>query len=223
MFQVVILKNIANTMNKLLSFLFALASTFAISQNMDNSKSPVYSILDKNAEVLLKNSKAYSVSIGIVKDGKVYTKHYGEIGKGKANKVDNNTYFEIASTTKVMTGYLLAQTVIENKVKPDDDIRKFLKEDYPNLEYNGKPITIKDLISYQSAIPSVLPDDREIMKTFDNNTTFKLIELTKNYTKSDFLFDLKKVKLDTIPGTKYLYSNPSLEMTGLMLQMDISA
>ena len=218
MFQVVILKNIADTMNKLLSFLFALASTFAISQNMDNSKSLVYSILDKNAEVLLKNSKAYSVSIGIVKDGKVYTKHYGEIDKGKANKVDNDTYFEIASITKVMTGYLLAQTVIENKVKPDDDIRKFLKEDYPNLEYNGKPITIKDLISYQSAIPSVLPDDREIMKTFDNNTTFKLVELTKNYTKSDFLFDLKKVKLDTIPGTKYLYSNPSLEMTGLMLE-----
>ncbi|UZU00045.1 serine hydrolase [Chryseobacterium fluminis] len=205
-------------MNKLLSFLFALANTFAISQNMNNSESPVYLILDKTAEVLLKNSKAYSVSIGIVKDGKVYTKHYGEIDKGKANKADNNTYFEIASVTKVMTGYLLAQTVMEKKVKPDDDIRKFLKEDYSNLEYNGKPITIKDLISYQSAIPSVLPDDREIMKTFDDNTTFKLVELTKNYTKSDFLLDLKKVKLDTIPGTKYLYSNPSLEMAGLMLE-----
>lgn len=174
--------------------------------------------MDKNAEILFKNSKAYSVSIGIVKDGKVYTKHYGEIDKGKGNKASDNTYFEIASVTKVMTGYLLAQAVLEKKVKLDDDIRKYLKGDYPNLQSDGKPVTIKDLISYKSAIPSVLPDDREIMKTFDDQTTFKLVELYKNYTKSDFLRDLKKVKLDTLPGTKYLYSNPSLEMTGLMLE-----
>ena len=174
--------------------------------------------MDKNAEILLKRSKAYSVSIGIVKDGKTYTKHYGEIDKGKANKANNNTYFEIASVTKVMTGYLLAQAVLEKKVNLDDDIRKYITSDYPNLQYDGKPVTIKDLISYQSAIPSVLPDDREIMKTFDDQTTFKLVELYKNYSKNDFLRDLKTVKLDTIPGTKYLYSNPSLELTGLMLE-----
>jgi CubicO group peptidase (beta-lactamase class C family) len=40
-----------------------------------------------------KESKAYSVSVGIVKDGKVYTKHFGEIDKGKGNKADDNTYF----------------------------------------------------------------------------------------------------------------------------------
>ncbi|WDF46195.1 serine hydrolase [Chryseobacterium sp. KACC 21268] len=174
--------------------------------------------MDKNAKELLKNSKAYSVSIGILKDGKVYTKHYGEIDKEKGNKVNDNTYFEIASVTKVMTGYLLTQAVLEKKVNLDDDIRKYLKGDYPNLQYDGKPVTIKDLISYQSAIPSVLPDDRAIMKTFDDQTTFKLVELYKNYSKTDFLRDLKTVKLDTIPGTKYLYSNPRLELTGLMLE-----
>lgn len=30
--------------------------------------------------------------------------------------------------------------------------------------------------------------------------------------------DLKAVKLDTIPGTKYNYSNPSLEISGLILE-----
>ncbi len=174
--------------------------------------------MDKNAKTLFENSKAYSVSIGIIKDGKIYTKHYGEIDKGKANQANDNTYFEIASVTKVMTGYLLAQVVLDKKVNLDDDIRKYLKDDYPNLEYGGKPITIKDLISYQSALPSALPDDRKIMKTFDDQTTFKLVELYKNYSKTDFLRDLKTIKLDTIPGTKYLYSNPSLELAGLMLE-----
>ncbi len=205
-------------MNKLFLLLFAFTITTTFGQTKNNSDQLIYSVIDQNAETLLKNSKAYSVSVGIVKDGKIYTKHYGEIDKGKGNIANNNTYFEIASVTKVMTGFLLAQAVLEKKVNLDDDIRKFLKEDYPNLEYSGKPITIKDLISYESAIPSVLPDDRQIMKTFDDNTTFKLVELTKNYTKSDFLRDLRTVKLDTLPGTKYLYSNPSLELTGLMLE-----
>jgi D-alanyl-D-alanine-carboxypeptidase/D-alanyl-D-alanine-endopeptidase len=205
-------------MNKLFLFLLVLISTFAVSQNKNNSESSVYSVLDQNAELLLKNSKAYSVSIGIIKDGKVYTRHYGEIDKGKAKKADNNTYFEIASVTKVMTGYLLAKAVLDKKADLDDDIRKYLKGDYPNLQYEGKPVTIKDLISYRSAIPSVLPDDREIMKTFDDQTTFKLVELYKNYSKNNFLSDLKTVKLDTIPGTKYLYSNPSLQIAGLMLE-----
>ena len=205
-------------MSKIILFQLAFIVTSTFGQNKNDLNNSIDSVMDKNAEALLKNSKAYSVSIGIVKDGKIYTKHYGEIDKGKGNKANDNTYFEIASVTKVMTGYLLAQAVLEKKVNLDDDIRKYLKGDYPNLQYDGKPVTIKDLISYKSAIPSVLSDDREIMKTFDDQTTFKLVELYKNYSKTDFLRDLKTVKLDTIPGTKYLYSNPSLEMTGLMLE-----
>ncbi|MFC4162980.1 serine hydrolase [Epilithonimonas zeae] len=205
-------------MGKAIFFLLMLISTSIFSQNKNNQDTSLYSTMDKNSKSLFEKSKAYSVSIGIIKDGKIYTKHYGEIDKGKGNKADNNTYFEIASVTKVMTGYLLAQAVLDKKISLDNDIRKYLKGDYPNLQYNGKPVTIKDLISYKSAIPSVLPDDREIMKTFDNNTTFKLVELYKNYSKSDFLRDLKAVKPDTIPGTKYLYSNPSLELAGLVLE-----
>lgn len=43
----------------------------------------------------------FSVSVGIVKDSKIYTRHFGEIDKGKGNKADDNTYFEIASVTKL--------------------------------------------------------------------------------------------------------------------------
>ncbi|SMC67669.1 serine hydrolase [Moheibacter sediminis] len=205
-------------MSKTILFFLVLISTATFSQNNKHLDKDIYSIIDGNAETLLLESKAYSVSIGIVKNGKIYTKHYGEIDKGKANKANNDTYFEIASVTKVMTGYLLAKAVLEKKVNLNDDIRKYLKGDYRNLEFNEKSIHINDLISYESAIPSVLPDDREIMKTFDDSTTFKLVELTKNYTKPDFLRDLKKIKLDSLPGTKYLYSNPSLELTGLILE-----
>lgn len=191
-------------------------TTFA--QNKTGIDEVVYKAMDDNAAILLKDSKAYSVSIGIVKDGKTYVKHYGEIDKGKNNQATNDTYFEIASVTKVMTGYLLAKAVLENKITLNDDIRKYLKGNYPNLAYNGIPIRIKDLISYQSAIPSIFPDDREIMKTFDDSITFRLNKLYKNYTKTQFIADLQSVQLDTVPGTKYLYSNPSLELTGMILE-----
>lgn len=103
-------------MNKVFIFLFSILSTTIFAQQKNELDKNIYAILDKNAEVLLKNSKAFSVSIGIVKDRKIYTKHYGEIDKGKGNKANNNTYFEIASVTKVMTGFLMAKAVFDKKI-----------------------------------------------------------------------------------------------------------
>lgn len=128
----------------ILVFIFALAFV----KNAAQSEKKVYSIIDAAAQKVATESKAYSVSVGVIKDGKVYTKHFGEIDKGKGNKADNNTYFAIASITKLFTGQLLAQAVLEGKINLDDDVRKYLKEPYPNLEYNGIPIKIRDLISY---------------------------------------------------------------------------
>lgn len=201
-------------MKKLSIFLFIILSVKGFSQ----SEKEVYSIMDANAAKLKEKSGAYSVSVGILKDGKVYTKHYGEIDKGKGNKATNDSYFEIASITKLFTGQLLAQAVLENKINLEDDIRKYLKGSYPNLEYNGTPIKIKDLISYRTALPRNLPDDAEIRKNMSDETPFQYNKLAEHYTKDNFKQDLQKVKLDTLPGTKYNYSNLSLELTGLMLE-----
>jgi CubicO group peptidase (beta-lactamase class C family) len=205
-------------MNKIFLFLFSILSTVIFAQQKNNLDKNIYSILDNNAENLLKKSKAYSVSIGIVKNGKIYTKHYGEIDKGKGNKANNNTYFEIASITKVMTGYLMAKAVLEKKINLDDDIRKHLNGSYPNLEYQTIPVKIKDLVSFKSAFDRELPNNSEIRKTQNDSTTFRLKKLDENYSKKQFLGDLKMVRLDTIPGTKYKYSNLSLELSAYLLE-----
>ena len=136
-------------MKNILLFVFALAFV----KHSAQSDQTVYAAIDDNAKNLAQKSGAYSVSIGILKEGKVYTRHYGEIDKGKGNKADDNTYFEIASVTKLFTGQLLAQAVLEGKISLDDDVRKYLKGSYPNLEYNGVPIKIRNLISYETALP----------------------------------------------------------------------
>ncbi|MCW3160167.1 serine hydrolase [Chryseobacterium oryctis] len=174
--------------------------------------------MDLNVQNLLRNSGATSASIGVVKNGKLYIKHYGEIDKGKGNKPNNETYYEIASVTKIITGTLLANAVLEGKVKLNDDIRVYLKDSYPNLQYNEIPIRIKDLISFESALPRSLPDETSIWNVKRDENVFLSAKINKEYSRQSFLSDLKRVKLDTIPGTKYNYSNLSLELTGYMLE-----
>ncbi|RTZ46333.1 class A beta-lactamase-related serine hydrolase [Chryseobacterium arthrosphaerae] len=99
----------------------------AFAKNHAQSEKKIYSIIDAAAQKVAEESKAYSVSVGILKDGKVYTRHFGELDKGKGNKANDDTYFAIASVTKLFTGQLLAQAVLEGKVNLDDDVRKYLK------------------------------------------------------------------------------------------------
>ncbi|MBF4516040.1 serine hydrolase [Flavobacterium sp. ANB] len=182
------------------------------------SEKEILALMDKNAAVLLENSKSNSVSIGIVKDGKTYTKHYGEIDKGKSNQANNNTVFEVASITKLFTGLLMAQAVLEHKINLDDDIRKFITGSYPNLEYQGKPIRIKDLVSFKSGFSKDLPDTSELRKTQNDSSYIGFKKLDESYTREKFFEDLKAMKLDTLPGTKFKYSNGSVQLAAHILE-----
>jgi len=174
--------------------------------------------MDKTASILMQKSKANSISIGVVKNGKTYTRHYGEIDKGKENIANNNTVFEVASITKLFTGLLAAQAVLEGKLNPDEDIRKYLNGNYPNLEYNGTPITIKDLVSFRTGFSKDLPDTDELRKNRNDSSYLAFKKLDKSYNRDNFFEDLKKIKLDTLPGTKFKYSNGSLNLTAHILE-----
>ncbi len=193
-------------------------SLYTFSQDKLRHETKVYTFIDENVQRLKDVSGASSVSVGIIKDGKVYTKHYGEIDKGKGNKATNETSFEIASVTKVMTGYLMAKAVLEKKINLDDDIRKYLHGSYPNLEYKNIPVRIKDLISFKTAFDREIPDTREIRKINNDSTSFRLKKIDESYSKQQFLEDLKTMQLDTVPGYKHNYSNTSLEIAALILE-----
>ncbi|MET0945236.1 MAG: serine hydrolase domain-containing protein [Flavobacterium sp.] len=175
--------------------------------------------MDRNANLLLKDSKTYSVSIAIISNGESHTRHYGEIDKGKGNKANDNTLFEIASVTKVFTGTLVANAVLEGKIKLDDDIRKYLKEPFSNLEYNGNPIRIKDLLTHRSGILTPFPDTKEIRQKYSPDSFLvHKNRLDKSYTKSDFFNALKKVKVDTLPGITFKYGALGPELCAHILE-----
>ncbi len=129
-----------------------------------------------------------------------------------------NTLYEIGSITKTFTGTLLAQAVVEGKVNIDDDIRKYLSGSYPNLVYKGHPVKLFHLINHTSRLPFLLPNNINLSNFSQDTIPYIVSAQQKNYSKETFLKDLHVVELDTIPGTKYGYSNASTQLLGFILE-----
>ncbi|UII75875.1 serine hydrolase [Flagellimonas sp. HMM57] len=182
------------------------------------TKAYIDTILNTHGRSLLKDTNAFAASISVIKNGQTYTKHYGEIDKGKGNKITDTTLFEIASVTKVFTGTLMAKAVLGKKVNLEDDVRKFLPGKYPNLEFQGRPIRVKDLLGFKSGVNRSFPDISSLRRVEDDSTAFRLKEFGTAYDKSDFFEDLRKVELDTFPGTTNYYNELCPELTGYILE-----
>ncbi|WP_347924736.1 serine hydrolase domain-containing protein [Pontimicrobium sp. SW4] len=208
---------------KLKAILLISIITFTSCKNSEKQKDiiidQVQLSIDKNADSLLLDSKINSASIGIYKDGKKYTSHYGELDKGKENRPTDETIYEIASVSKTFTGVIVANAVLEGKIKLEDDIRNYLKEDFKNFEYNGEPIRIKHLLTHTSRMSKFLPESiNALFSDFNEDLPFKVYEIQKNYSKKDFFLDLRSIKLDTVPGEKYEYSNVDTELMAEILE-----
>lgn len=100
-------------------------------------KQRVENAITKNALQLLEDKRFHSVSIAVLKDGRSTIQHFGELTIGKGNRPNNSTLYELASVTKTFTGYVAAKAVLDKKINLDDDIRIYLRESYPNLEFKG--------------------------------------------------------------------------------------
>jgi len=135
------------------------AQTNQIKQPTDDKlKTPLDTLVEQSVSAFMKNNARVGISIGIIKDGQPYLYNYGSTQKEKSPLPTGNTVYELASITKTFGATLLAKAVLDKKVNLNDDIRKYLKEDYPNLEYNGTPITLLNLVNLTSGLPNWMQD-----------------------------------------------------------------
>lgn len=179
-------------------------------------KTQLDSLVDKYAAIYMSSPKAVGFSIGIYRTGKKFIYSYGEMEKGSARPVTDQTIFTDGSITKTFTGVLLARAVTEKKVKPDDDIRKYLNGRFPNLEYQGHPITLLELANHTSGINkfrfNIVP------ASADNWTPEVWMRYFDTYTLDSLYRDLHVLKVDTMPGTHYHYSLIGTILLNLALQ-----
>lgn len=174
--------------------------------------------IDITTKALLAESGAGVASAMVYRNGSTLTRHYGELEKGKYNRPDNNTLYEIGSVTKTFTGLLIAKAVTEGKLTLDDDMRKYLDGDYPNLQYNGKPIAIKDLLVFKTGINREFPDYGTLLQKMDDSTAVKIKMLEDAYSKEQFFADLKTAKVETEPGTEYVHTKLGPELCAILLE-----
>jgi serine-type D-Ala-D-Ala carboxypeptidase/endopeptidase len=200
-------------------FIISLAIASPKSYAQEQNNDPISKAIDKHGKAFLNNKNITSVSIGVFKDGQTYTYHGGEIEKGQGNTPTNETIYEVGSVTKTMTGYLVARAVLEGKIKLDDDVRIYIKGEYPKLEYEGHPITIKHLLTHTSGLPMSLPIElNAVFEKLDEHVPDRYYEIEQTYNKEKFLADLKNVTITIQPGTKYSYSNAGAELIGYVLE-----
>jgi CubicO group peptidase (beta-lactamase class C family) len=109
--------------------------------------------IDALAEQTLKTFNVPGIAVGIVKDGKlIHAKGYGVRSMITKEKVDENTFFGIASNSKAFTTAALAMLVDEKKLNWDDKVRKYLPEFTLYNPYVSESFTIRDLVCHRSGL-----------------------------------------------------------------------
>jgi CubicO group peptidase (beta-lactamase class C family) len=134
---------------------------------------------------------------------------YGSSALAGGRPLDQDTVFEIGSTGKSFTGILLADMVQGNELALSDPIEEYLPADVTAPTYEGRSITLVDLATHTSGLPS-LPEN------------FNPADELRPY--ADYSFDqmyaaLGNTQLATAPGSQYEYSNFGFGVLGHVLEL----
>lgn len=123
--------------------------------------------------------------------------------------VDKDTLFEIGSITKVFTGILLADTVLQKKATLSDPIYMYLQEVGVTDDNPIAKITLLELATHTSGLPRLPSDffkDSDPKNPYDHYTLDKLFQYLATFDRNDFG-----------ESGKYRYSNLGFALLGEIL------
>lgn len=165
-------------------------------------------ITKEQSEIIFESTKKFpnntQISIAIINNGKVF--YYG-INKGNdtISTIENQkSVFEIGSISKVFTSTLLANFVIDGKVKLNENINEYLKTPLNN----SAKISFTDLANHTSGLPR-LPTNLDLAKVNPENPYIE-------YKEKDMKEYLSKY-LELSNKGEYQYSNLGAGLLGYTL------
>ena len=151
-----------------------------------------------------------SISVAVIDETGTKFYNTGKTSKdANAKTVDKDTVYEIGSITKVFTGILLAEAVRRGEVKLDDPISNYLPKTVNTPKFSGKEITLLDLTTQSSGLPS-LPDD---FKPKDPLNPYA------DYTVEQMYAFIGRVQLKHDIGAAFEYSNLGVGLLGHILAL----
>ena len=114
--------------------------------------------LDGVMPMTLKLTGTPGVTVAVVKDGAVlFEKGYGYADMAKLTPVDaRTTLFRPGSVSKLFTWTAVMQQVEAGKLDLDADVNKYL--DFQIPAYEGKPITLRNIMTHRTGFEEVVKD-----------------------------------------------------------------
>jgi CubicO group peptidase (beta-lactamase class C family) len=124
------------------------------------------------------------------------------------------TVFNLGSVTKVFTSLLLADTVRRGEVALDDPATKFLPPGLKALQRNGRSITLADLATHTSGLPSSI-----IAVPSANGAPATKLTVEQAYSSNpdDLYRFLAAYELTQDPGSQYIYSHLGMNLLAHIL------
>ncbi|MGK5033031.1 serine hydrolase domain-containing protein [Janthinobacterium sp. MDT1-19] len=160
----------------------------------------------QRAEELTRTGMHASIVIAVI-DGKLSAVYgFGSVQAGKNATPGADSVYQIGSVTKTMTALLLADAIVEGKVKLDEPVATLLPG-YTVPAFEGKTISLLDLATHYSALPR-LPDNfapKDPANPYADYTPAKQRQFLAAY------------HLPRAPGSVFDYSNIGYAVLGTAL------
>jgi CubicO group peptidase (beta-lactamase class C family) len=134
---------------------------------------------------------------------------YGSTALSEGQPVDEHTVFEIGSIGKVFTTLLLTDMTERGEVSLDDPIEQYLPERVAVPTYNGQSITLVDLATHTSGLPTI-PDNLDPADEYNPYA---------DYTVEQMYDALSQALLAQGVGVQYRYSNFGMGLLGHILSL----
>jgi CubicO group peptidase (beta-lactamase class C family) len=142
------------------------------------------------------------MAVTIVKEGQIiFNKGYGVRELGTNDRVDTQTLFSCASTTKAMTAVCLAMLVDEGKVKWDDPVIKYFPDFVLYDPYVTRELQVRDLLLHNSGV---------------GNTDFLFGYM--DIPADEILFRMRLVKPSYSFRSSYIYQNVFYLVAGKVIE-----
>lgn len=167
--------------------------------------SPVsYNDVDSMVEDTMDRSATPGVAMVTSKKGELEYKYYGYADVKNQKKVNEESLFELGSTTKAFTALAIILLEDEGYIAGSDSITDYLTWFTPTYKGEQVNITIDQLLAHTSGIPSwsirLIPEgisDNMLEKTIHNISTITLV---------------------TYPGTKHNYATVNYDVLALIIE-----
>ncbi len=155
------------------------------------------------------NGVTPSMALALIDSSGIYYFNFGKT-KDAGKEVDENTIYEIGSISKVFTGIILAEQVLNGDLKLEDEINNFLPDDINVPVMGDKNITFGNLTDHTSGLPR-MPGN---FTPANPNNPFADYTVDQMY---DFITNYQAIRE---VGIEYEYSNLAQGLLGHLLAMN---